>query len=487
MTAISRKQTLLKRHRRNKRIGILLILMGMLGLAAWLSWWLLPPGLLLTWLIHEAAFADHLFYSPKEDYRYRFPAETPRLNCSIRDGRLLLPAGADIAEIAKATLILKLQLRSSLLGHWFDPGVAIGDDMQSFERGMHGLRYLNLSGQGETLQSGTLRIAGRYCQLPDSAELYLFPARPVPARTMILAPHADDAELAAFGLYSSSAKTSEVSIITLTQGEIEAEHFRRLGKDMGLSKAEAARLKGRLRSWDSRAIPLWGGVPASHCIQLGYYCLRLKDMQAAPDTPFASRESADSDIRPVRQQNPISLPADSDGQPTWSNLVADLIACIEHYRPERIILPHPELDPHSDHIATGQALQQALEQLAECDGWQPKEFFLYANHLHDNDRWPMGESGTGVALPPAFIELPADAIHCQLLGSGQQFDKAMALRMQHDLQSPLPIKKRMRRFIQSALLGRRWPATGEDEFMRKTVRRHELFWVREKGNGSSDT
>jgi len=32
--------------------------------------------------------------------------------------------------------------------------------------------------------------------------------------------------------------------------------------------------------------------------------------------------------------------------------------------------------------------------------------------------------------------------------------------------------------IQCVLAGRRWPATGEDEFFRKAVRRHELFWVR---------
>jgi len=54
----------------------------------------------------------------------------------------------------------------------------------------------------------------------------------------------------------------------------------------------------------------------------------------------------------------------------------------------------------------------------------------------------------------------------------------MALAMQHDLQVPLPMKKRLRRSIQRVLAGRRWPTTGDDEFFRKAVRRHELFWVR---------
>jgi len=59
----------------------------------------------------------------------------------------------------------------------------------------------------------------------------------------------------------------------------------------------------------------------------------------------------------------------------------------------------------------------------------------------------------------------------------QQIDKAQALAMQHDLQTPLPLKKRLRRRIQHLLAGRRWPSSGEDEFFRKAVRRHELFFV----------
>ena len=50
--------------------------------------------------------------------------------------------------------------------------------------------------------------------------------------------------------------------------------------------------------------------------------------------------------------------------------------------------------------------------------------------------------------------------------------------LQHDLQTPLTGKKRLRRLIQRVLAGRRWPPTGDDEFFRKAVRRHELFWVR---------
>lgn len=462
----NRKQQLLKRHRRQKRISMLAIVMLVLLLTILVKWWLLPIGLLAAWLIHEAWFADHLFYTPSEDYRYRFPESSPSWQLEVANDWLRLPDGTEIT--AESTLILEIQLKTWILGRLFDPVVHVGDDQQVFERGAQGVRYLNLTGMAQGLQEQGLCIKGEYCQVGSTAKLVAFNVvSSAQQRIMILAPHADDAELAAFGLYSQA---KEVSIVTLTQGEIEAEHYQRLG----ISREQAAQLKGRLRAWDSRAIPLWGGVAQSHCVQLGYYCLQLPEMVKQPEQAFASRESGEADIRTVRQHNPFKLPSDADGQPTWNNLLADLRACLEHYQPEIIIMPHPELDPHADHIATGQAFFQALEQSAH----KPSGLLLYANHLHDNDRWPMGNANTGVALPPSMIELPADQLYCHVLSAQQQIDKAQALLMQHDLQTPLTLKRRLRRQIQRWLTGRQWPNSGENEFLRKAVRAHELFWYR---------
>ena len=421
----------------------------------------------LAWAAHEAWFADHLFYSPSDDYSYAFAEPTRTVNGRIDAGYVRLEGDVAAAD----TLILQVHINGSWLGRWFDPYVLIGNDRQDFERGVNGRRYLNLSGQGELLTQGKLSLRGRFCRLdplvtlhaqrnPDYAE----------QRLMIVAPHADDAELAAFGLYS---RAREVSILTLTQGEIEAESYQKLG----LEQAAAAQLKGRLRAWDSLAVPLWGGVPQSQCLQLGYYCLQLPAMQAQPEQAFGSRESGETDIRSVRANNALSLPGDADGVPSWRNLLADLVAALEHYQPEVVVTPHPQLDPHSDHVASTQALLEAIE----LSSWKPKTLLLYANHLHDNDRWPMGPAGFGIALPPAIEALPADGLWSPCLDAAQQLDKAMALAMQHDLQGPLPLKRRIRRWIQRVLVGRRWPATGEDEFFRKAVRRHELFWVRTLG------
>ncbi|MBN7118552.1 PIG-L deacetylase family protein [Ectopseudomonas oleovorans] len=455
-----RKQQLLKRHRRNKRIALLVALLALLLVGVFVAWWL--PLLLvgLGWVAHEAWFADHLFYSPRDDYRYGFPDDCLSVPVRIEQGMLRVDSDLEGYD----TQLLELRLKATWLGRWLDPQVLLGNDRQDFERGVSGRRYLNLSG----LRADGLRIVPRFCRIDGEVRLHVMRNPDFAAqRMLIIAPHADDAELAAFGQYSRS---SETAIVTLTQGEIEAERYQRLGLD----KAAAARLKGRLRAWDSLAAPLWGGVPQQCCVQLGYYCLQLPVMAEQPQVPFGSRESGESDVRPVRRHNPLPLPADTDGQPTWNNLIADLVAVIEHYRPEVLLTPHPELDPHHDHVASTRAVLEACER----SGWKPKTLLLYANHLHDNDRWPMGPAGNGIALPPAINALPADRLWSPTLDAERQLDKAIALSLQHDLQGPLPLKRRLRRLIQWALAGRRWPATGEDEFFRKAVRRHELFWVR---------
>jgi len=466
---VSRKQQLLKRHRRNKRLGLLAGLVALVAVGVF-SWWWLPLLLLpLLWAAHEAWFADHLFYAPGEDYAYDFGEQTREAPASLSGGLLK----ADCALHGNETLILELQVKSSWLGRFLDPQVELvaGEqaDRQTFERGVDGLRFLNLTGLAAPLQAGALRLRGRHCRLSGQPRLWITPAVELQRRrVMVIAPHADDAELAAYGLYSQA---DETWVVTLTAGEIEAEHY----QQMGLAKAEAARLKGRLRAWDSIAVPRWAGVAESRCVQLGYFCLQLPAMQAAPDQPIASREADLADIRVFRQFNPFPLPADDDGAPTWHNLLADLRALLEMARPEVLVMPHPQLDPHPDHICAQAAVLEALQGLA----WQPQTLLCYANHLHDNDRWPMGDSGDGVALPPQLSAAQAWAPCSLVLDLATQRDKAMALGMMHDLQPPAPFKRRLRRLLQRWLAGRRSSPYGENEFFRKAVRRHELFWRRE--------
>lgn len=467
LTMSARKQQLLNRHRKRKRLVVLVLLCVLLLSGLWL-WWLPPVLALLLWVGHEAWFSDHLFYVAASDYEYDLQG-CARYPLHSRDGLLTLPA--DCVLDASQTLLLRVQLRASLLGRLFDPAVVIeggNADKQTFERGAKGVRYLNLSGQEAALAAGQLRLRGRHCRLAVEMELLVIGHADYLAGTlMVIAPHADDAELAAFAAY---AQAEQSWIVTLTAGEIENEYYR---DTLALDTVQAARLKGELRSWDSVAVPRWAGVPSAQSVQLGYFCMQLSAMQANPQAVVASREANLVDTRPFRRFNECTLQSDAHGQPTWQALVADLCELIERARPDTVVLPHPQLDPHPDHICAHDALREAL---AACQ-WQPQTLLLYANHLHDNDRWPMGEAGDGVALPPLFEAQPGMCPWALQVSPERQRQKAMSLAMMHDLQPSAPLKRRVRRLLQQYLAGRRWPLFGKNEFFRKAVRRHELFWV----------
>ena len=464
---MSRKQQLLKRHRRNKRIALVMGVVVLVATGVLVAWWLPLLLAVLLWAAHEAWFADHLFYSAKDSYAYGFPAGSEQPGLRLEAGRLLL----DAALAADETLIVGLELKSTWLGRFLDPALEVlgleAPDRQTFERGVAGRRYLNLTGAAEALAAGEITLRGRFCRIKGQPTLWRWRQPDYrQQRVMVIAPHADDAELAAFSLYSQATQSW---IVTLTAGEIEAEHYQR----MGLHRAEAACLKGRLRAWDSIAVPRWAGVPEAQCVQLGYFCMQLQAMQAAPDQPQASREADLTDTRLFRQFNGFALPGDVDGAPTWHNLIADLRALLLKARPQVIVLPTPLLDPHADHICAHAAVLEALQGLE----WQPDTLLGYANHLHVNDRWPMGDSGAGVALPPRF-DSAVELVPCSFtLTLRQQQDKAMALGMMHDLQPRAPFKRRVRRWLQQMLAGRSPSPYGENEFFRKAVRRHELLWV----------
>lgn len=58
---MSRKQQLLKRHRRNKRFGLIIALLLLIAIGVLVAWWLPVVLAVLGWVAHEAWFADHLF------------------------------------------------------------------------------------------------------------------------------------------------------------------------------------------------------------------------------------------------------------------------------------------------------------------------------------------------------------------------------------------------------------------------------------------
>jgi len=463
------KKIVVVRKKRRDRIKIILFLILVVTGVA-LGWYevVLAAGL-LAFVLHEILFSDHIFYDPGKDYRYDFSAAR-RLPIRLRkDGFQLQIEPKD----EQLTLLLALPVRATLSGYWFDPYLEVRAGnvkyRQYYERGANGLRYLNLSelvplvvaGGGEGVQ---VDLQSRHCRIAQDVELLAFDHPDYRRwRLLIIAPHADDAELAAYGLYSQA---KDVHIVTLTAGEIEQEPFQHVWSD----SIRASRLKGRLRAWDSIAVPLWGGVSSTQVVHLGYFCKQLPAMLGDLERIVPSRTAGLEDVRLFRQYNRIDLPSDQDSRSCGRNLLRDLEYLVGKIQPQAIVTPHPQLDPHPDHRAATQAVQQVCARLGQQPHW-----LLYENHLANTDQHPFGPEHSAVSVPPNFTaDTVAPAVYSLQLDDVRQKDKIYALEMMHDLKSPLSFKKKFRQQLQR-LIGRRSCPYGENAYYRKTVRRNELF------------
>lgn len=425
--------------------------------------------ILFSYVAHAILFTDHIYYSPKSDYQFNFGAASD-IKAILKDGQLSLAEA--IAENID-TCILSARITSNFSGRIFDPYVEITSDgissRQYFERGTNGQRFLNLSRFSEMLKQkdSTITIATKFCKFNETNCTLSGFSNPdyCSSRVLIISPHADDAELAAFGLYKN---TASVYIATISAGEVDAESFEVLTKG---NKESAGLMKGLLRAWDSVAIPLWGGrhIQAVH---LGYFCMTLKAMHEQPEKIIPSNSLELNHIKPFRVFNKQKLPNDINGENSWKNLINDLTTIISEYQPEIIVTPHPVIDPQPDHLYSTRAA------LIACEAAQvTPEFLLYANHYHHTDMYPFGPEHSDLPLPPHFDnKMIADKLYSFPLSDVDQVDKICALQMMHDLNRPTPLKKRFRRFLQR-MIGRTSMPYGDDEYLRKAIRQQELFWV----------
>jgi len=422
--------------------------------------------LLVLFVFNELFLADHNFYDPSDDYQYSFSqAEKVQPDWST-DAQSI---HASWAKGSYDTALLAINIKHSFKGKFLDPFVTITSGSitrkQYFERSVGGLRYLNIS---EFINSGeAITFAYSHCESDvNGSEILLFSNETLDdKKVLIIAPHADDAEIGAFGLYS----TEDSAIVTVTAGEIGAAAY-----ESAYSNGEQASLqKGRLRSWDSIAIPQWAGLKSDDVIQLGYFCMRLEAMHNAPDEVIASKTAGVNDTRVFREFNTQPLKSDAHGTSSWNSLVADLVECIERIKPDVIVTSHAELDPHPDHYYSTLALQQALA----ISNSQPANIYFCANHLSSSDMFPFGPVHTLASLWPNTNEcVEVGSVVSIPLTIEQQKNKAAALAMMHDLQTPLRWKKKLRFKLQSWLIGRELSPYGEDEYLRIAIRDNELFF-----------
>jgi hypothetical protein len=299
----------------------------------------------------------------------------------------------------------------------------------------------------------------------ESATLRLFDNHlDLRQRILVLAPHPDDAEIAAFGLYADR----QASVVTVTAGNAGDMNYRARVSD----PAEHYALKGYLRAVDSVTVPWQGNIPPERTANLGYFDGRLDAMYLAPKQTISEVYSENTDVARYRRANLSKLVSSAARSNAWQHLVEDLAEVLRKVNPGIVVMPDPRLDTHLDHEFTSVALDQALAQ------WQGNPIFLlYTNHT-DGNHYPYGPAGTVVSLPPGEQHVHMQKIYSHPTAQALQLRKLFALESMHDLR----LSPDEQSDCGSVAIARRpdYPRAPEEDYFRRAPRANELFSVFDK-------
>ena len=350
---------------------------------------------------------------------------------------------------------------------WIEISAGAATVRQFLDPNAIGIRWLNLSGlRNELVPGAQVTLRAYAVTLEDDASVRVFQNQlDLRKPLLVIAPHPDDAEIAAFGLYADRRST----IVTLTAGNAGSMNYRAQVAD----PPEHYRLKGYLRAVDSVLVPWQGGIPPDRSYNLGYFDGRLDVMYADPLQTIREVYGPNTDVAPYRRANVGALLPNQSRTNTWNHLVEDLVTILRKLNPAIIVMPDPRLDSHLDHEYAAVAVVQALGR------WDREAtFLLYTNHAASN-HYPFGPAGSVMSLPP--ITPGTEDITLQKVFSYEtdqelQTRKLFALESMHDLrlspeeQSTCDVPDVQRRSDD-------YPRTIEEDYLRRAVRANEIFYA----------
>jgi LmbE family N-acetylglucosaminyl deacetylase len=377
------------------------------------------------------------------------------------------------------TVLLALDVSATATGRILDPFIEVEHDCvsyrQYFERGVGGTRYLNLSPavqQSGVSSSRRIALRGRHIRWKPDASLIVFDSPAIGSGdTLIVAPHPDDSEIGAFGLYS----TCRSWIVTVSCGERSPTDL----SPMVARANEQTHWRALLRVFDSLAAPELGGVPRERRLNLVFPDARLKQMHDNPMQAFRLGCEDSLPRRTLRSRNPVPELWDAPAGGKWGDLVAELRWTLDTVRPRTVLCTHPLVDPHLDHVFTSIALAEALRGGA----YEPGLFLLYVVHANEAPLYPFGSAASVVSLPPwEHKEWIADSIYSHSLSEDTRRAKFFAVEAAHDLRvysdaSPRSLRQLMtvlRRELSAFVTGMGLHPT---DFLRRAPRPNELYYV----------
>jgi LmbE family N-acetylglucosaminyl deacetylase len=374
------------------------------------------------------------------------------------------------------SILLGIEVKSKIFGFYLEPYILIKSGKiltrQYFEYGCKGKRVLNLSHVLSEGGADVFTLKGKYLKITSVSEK-LNICRYAPDDTssiMVIAPHPDDAEIAAFGLYSTN--TDRSTVITVTAGEggkAITSGIEDLGKDYH-------EMVYRTRFVDSIAIPLMAGINKNNVLNFGYFDGTLPIMyeQRNDDRSISSLYVDNLHIEQHQSMN-ISLNQDKfHGDSTWDGLVGKIKTALDVFKPSIIVAPFPAIDTHSDHEFTTRALFDAIRQKGIRDG----KLFLYTNLYPASNFYPFGKKGSTVALPPMIPKrLKIQQVYSLLTDKSVQKKKTVALEMMSDLRANIyelsftTVIKYLLTMIKQVIYNT------DNSYFRRALMNNEIFFV----------
>lgn len=386
-------------------------------------------------------------------------------------------------ELSKHTVLLRFNYRSTNkkrqgeIASFKNGKTPSIFDKQFFEPNQQGFRHLNLS---EITSFDDLIFACKFCEIEENAELLgfknpEFKNNPI----LILAPHADDAELAAYGFYQNHA--SQAWITTVFAGEtlqkLDKQYIRNLDSDF----ETATERKAKIRAWNSMTTPLLAGISAEKLIYLGYSDLSLTSLYKSPKikekTTKNNKIEYAIETNSYRQWNKIKLKTDQNTKHNRSDaLISDLVEVINQVQPSIILVTDPVIDPHSEHIITAHALSLALQQSTH----QPDKILMYVNHLRNIKNFPYGPEFSKTALPPWHEKesiFPSLSVYSHYLDLSTQKDKVVALDSMHDLRSKDRLERTFKQWVSTTIKKDGYQYFGNHQYFQTHIKSNEVFSV----------
>lgn len=412
---------------------------------------------------------SYYHYSPHCNYRYDMPI-TKRI--PLQNNLMVLPD--DIGE--NDTVFARIHVSCSIRGYFWHPFIrikALGrpEYRQYVEYGSKGYRYVNLSHIVAGAKERTLHFAGRYLQLRNEdieITVYRNPSLDN-KKILIMAPHPDDAEIAAYGLYAAYAK--KVFILTVSPGENGYFHYKELYKKE--KRNEQHLKKGMLRTWNSITVPMIAGVPPENMLMMGYFNETLEEMYRHPEKEIPSKIFGTTDVTLFRRQNVNPLAARLQPGSNWEALVCNIRSIVQHVKPDIIISPHPHIDSHEDHQYTTIALMEALRDSDYDQG----TLWFYTNH-YNLTYYPLGRMGSIMPLPPRFVpDVYFDSICSYPLTEEEQRDKILAFDAMNDLRPNTDYRSWKRLLVRGFTSLRARCFSMEKDYFNMYVRSNELFYI----------